>query len=40
MIIKEFNIHEINGCVLPNSITLKNNGKLTKFKKAQRLIMK
>ena len=37
MIIKEFNIQEIKGCVLPNSISLKNNGKITKFKKGTKV---
>ena len=37
MIIKEFNIQEINGCVLPNSISLKNNVKITKFKKGTKV---
>ena len=37
MIFKEFNINETNGCILPNSITLKRNGKPTKIQKGTKV---
>ena len=37
MIFKEFNLHQTNGCILPKSISLKNNGKLIKFRKGTKV---
>ena len=37
MIFKEFNINETNGCILPNSMTLKKYGKPTKIQKGTKV---